>query len=538
MIFRKISTLNAKANNSQNIICITDNNWDDYFKYETAFNLSFLDSKGKVWEIGLVKIALKEQNIRRAKLPNSFTNLDKTFFSLGQSDDYYENIKIIDQRNLGFKEKYFKALNDIAFDLSLYEEVKGYDVTRLSIMRDISNNTIINQFHRIAKGGARLTNYKFGFIMPSLYSTNKGTYRIDNPNSIFFKVIPGSTPPTNIHAVIGRNSAGKTTFIKNMINAALNKDNNSDKEYGYFYRIRLKDDKIARMYPSDIFANVICVAFSAFDDFPSSNEVPKDIDDTFIPYKFIGLDYTESENIIGSQSNRLINILAKQFSDSLHYCFKDISRKKMWKNAMIDLSCDPHLESFVNESGIIEVDTIDNKDEFLDKAQLFFKILSSGHKIILLTITRLIEHVREKSFIILDEPETHLHPPLLANFIRTLSDILIEKNAVAIITTHSPIVLQEIPSSCAWKIFRTGYNISINELENETFGTNINELMREVFELDNDKSGYKQLLVNIAKNCNYDYEAILDTFKHNIGDDARTILKTIIALHEVDKENA
>lgn len=56
----------------------------------------------------------------------------------------------------------------------------------------------------------------------------------------------------------------------------------------------------------------------------------------------------------------------------------------------------------------------------------------------------------------LDEPESHLHPPLLSAFIRSLSELLILRNGVAIIATHSPVILQEVPKRCAWILNRSG----------------------------------------------------------------------------------
>ncbi|MFD7630846.1 AAA family ATPase [Streptomyces sp. NPDC059851] len=65
----------------------------------------------------------------------------------------------------------------------------------------------------------------------------------------------------------------------------------------------------------------------------------------------------------------------------------------------------------------------------------------------------LIEHVAERSLVLIDEPESHLHPPLLASFIQTLSRLLTERNGVAVVATHSPpVVLQEVPRSCVYKL--------------------------------------------------------------------------------------
>ena len=66
------------------------------------------------------------------------------------------------------------------------------------------------------------------------------------------------------------------------------------------------------------------------------------------------------------------------------------------------------------------VDVEDNL--FARRARRIFRKLSSGHKIVLLTITKLVEKVEEKTLILVDEPEAHLHPPVLSAFVRALSD--------------------------------------------------------------------------------------------------------------------
>ena len=121
------------------------------------------------------------------------------------------------------------------------------------------------------------------------------------------------------------------------------------------------------------------------------------------------------------------------------------------------------------------------KEELQTYARKLFERLSSGHKIVVLTITRLVETVEEKTLVLMDKPEAHLHPPLLSAFVRALSDLLLNRNGVAIIATHSPVVLQEVPRSCAWKIWRSGSKVDVERPEIETFGENIEILTREVF---------------------------------------------------------
>ena len=123
-----------------------------------------------------------------------------------------------------------------------------------------------------------------------------------------------------------------------------------------------------------------------------------------------------------------------------------------------------------------------------------FERMSSGHAIVLLTMTRLVETVDEKTLVLMDEPESHLHPPLLSAFTRALSDLLNNRNGVAIIATHSPVVVQEVPRSCVWTMERSRAEGATNRPELETFGENVGVLTREIFGLEVTRSGFHHLL--------------------------------------------
>lgn len=123
------------------VILIKDN-WDDWFQYETKYNLIYVKD-GKRIDIGSVKIGQiqMETNQRTAKIPNDFNNLSEQFFSLGQSDYYYENIK-----NLGdsLRIDILEALNDIAYNKEPYKKVKLLSAARFSLMREV-NDFMITQ---------------------------------------------------------------------------------------------------------------------------------------------------------------------------------------------------------------------------------------------------------------------------------------------------------------------------------------------------------------------------------------------------------
>ena len=157
-----------------------------------------------------------------------------------------------------------------------------------------------------------------------------------------------------------------------------------------------------------------------------------------------------------------------------------------------------------------------------------FRNLSSGHKIVLLSISRLVEYVEERTLVLLDEPEAHLHPPLLAAFVRALSDLLFNRNGVAIIATHSPVVLQEVPKTCVWKLRRHGFNAKSERPEIETFGENVGVLTREVFGLEVTQSGFHKM-VSEAVQQNPLFEEVLEKFNNQLGAEAQLIIRALIA---------
>ncbi|MFE0908059.1 AAA family ATPase [Streptomyces rochei] len=152
-------------------------------------------------------------------------------------------------------------------------------------------------------------------------------------------------------------------------------------------------------------------------------------------------------------------------------------------------------------------------------------------------MTRLVEHVGERTLVLIDEPETHLHPPLLSAFIRVLSDLLTERNGLAIVATHSPVVLQEVPAHCVWKLRRYGDHLAADRPSIETFGENVGILTHEVFGLEVTDTGFHRDL-SVLVDEGLSYEGILDRFQGRLGGEARIIARSLIAARELDDTSA
>lgn len=523
--------LNRNPPNTDNfrggVILIKDN-WDDWFTYETQFYMYYVSLDGMPQEIGAVKIGQEnmEKGQRSARLPNMFNALPSNCFSLGQSDFYYENIN-----HLGgnFREEILGGLRDLAYYPDLYSRVRDLDVTRNSLMRDISNFTLTRQYQRIAKGNARLTKYEIEYTYPPQFQ--------EEPVKLTFNVVPESNPPTNIHVIIGRNNVGKTYLIKNILSAIYSIEDGIN--HGV---LRATNNLTGQLVNSRIqaFANVLCVSFSPFDDY--SEIVSRVMRRKAMPFTYIGINqfpFDKENNInnnsttIPSEIKPLQETLKDDFCAALKECL-GVKRKFQMLNMMMPiLESDPvfahsELRSLINEVAFQS----NNSLEF--PVRKTFERLSSGHQVIMLTLVQLIAHLTERTFVVLDEPENHLHPPLLAAFVRALSELLINYNGVALVATHSPVILQEVPRRCVWKLNRNGNEITASRLEIESFGAAIGALTREVFGLEVRQSGFHKMLAE-AVDKGLSYDEILVLFNNELGDEALILLQTLILLRDREK---
>ncbi|MFW2378791.1 AAA family ATPase [Aliarcobacter butzleri] len=462
-------------------------NWND-FSYRTLYKIILFDENSIKHDLGYIKIAnFGQTTLLRIELENEFNALDERFFSLGQSSEYYVTIQNLSSE---LKELFLTSIKDIVFDEELQLQALEEDVMHTSLLRDTALATLNGQYKRILSGGAILTPYNFS------YKTEQS--RSEAGYELSFNVKPESNPPTNIHVLIGRNGVGKTHLLNNMVKSFINLEN----VQGEFYQ-----EENEWGDTEEFFSKVVTISYSAFDPFNPYEE------GEYPNYSYIGLKKDRS----GITKNH--NELAKEFFDSINHCFA-IGKKEKWLNAVRSLESDP-LFSEINITQLAEGDLEENQTIRL------FKKLSSGHSIVLLIITKLVEKIEEKTLVLLDEPEAHLHPPLQSALIRALSDLLINRNAVAIIATHSPVIAQEVPRECAWKLSRFGYEANAERFESETFGESIGKLTREVFRLEVNKSGFYRMLHKDVED-GMTYDRIVQKYNNQLGFEAKLLLRALL----------
>lgn len=467
--------------------------WNDY-GYYTLFDLYHYDKTGKRSQLGSVKVMTSGLETGDHPLfpDEPFSSLDERYCSLGQDQAYYEAIFDLES---GLRESLLRGLRDCVLDPNILAKFEHEKAFHTSLMRSVRRSDVDRLFPSILNGSVVQTPFNFSFEPAS------------SPKSaIEVEVEPQSLPPSNIHVLIGRNGVGKTRLLSGIVDQLLGRTKGDIGVEGAVTFAGAGED--------ERFTSVVSVAFSAFDRFePIEGELFGSV-----RYAYVGLKRvtTEEEAASGSELKSGAELSA-EFETALEACLNQ-PRKDRWVKAIRSLSSDPIFAEH-------EIDTQSDNEDALRTITEVFHTLSSGHKIVLLTVTRLVELVDEKTLVLMDEPETHLHPPLLASFTNVLSDLLINRNGVALIATHSPVVLQEVPRKCVTIVDRSGSSFRFYRPSLETYGENVGTLTREVFNLEVLDSGFHRRIKSELEIIGYDQ--LLEKFGQQIGGEGRALARVL-----------
>ena len=109
--------------------------------------------------------------------------------------------------------------------------------------------------------------------------------------------------------------------------------------------------------------------------------------------------------------------------------------------------------------------------------------LSSGQLAFIKFIVQACLFVENGTLVLLDEPETHLHPNFISQFIRILDRLLKLTGSIAVIATHSAYFVREVPRNQVL-VFKEGSNgqVDIQNPRLKTFGADVGAISYFVFE--------------------------------------------------------
>ena len=120
-----------------------------------------------------------------------------------------------------------------------------------------------------------------------------------------------------------------------------------------------------------------------------------------------------------------------------------------------------------------------------------------------------------------DEPENHLHPPLLSFYYARVRKIIDSYSSVAFIATHSPVIVQETFSRNVNIVRRLDGKTVISQPQIETYGATITSITTEVFDLTTDKMNtynvFRRVFEKEMLELDEKPERVIEDFKKAIG---------------------
>ncbi|GAA2598991.1 AAA family ATPase [Dactylosporangium fulvum] len=494
---------------------LINDNWDDY-KFKTTFHAELCLSPKETTQLGELKVLQRNQHGGRTLLPEGvFDRLGAEYCSLGQNFEYYETLKQFPKQ---VYDPILRGLRDVVRDeriLFAFEQEEGF---RLSLMRHGSAARALQD----APGLFGFNEEESGDGLRFKFVTNVGGES--------FNIVLGFNQvevlPDNINVVIGYNGTGKTQLLANLALVA-SADSTKREELrgsaGYF-----SDSNDVR------FGAVICISYSAFDTFalPESflrrSEVSTgtqrlkdrgEIND----YTYCGLRKRADEQQLDTREPRGLKTI-----DEVHGDFRRALKRARSADKRAALIA--ALSIIGREPSFGRIGLEPHMAYYDQTWHTYFEKLSTGHKIVLNMLVQIIAHGRPRSLILIDEPESHLHPSLLAAFLRALNGTLRRFNSYAVIATHSPVVLQEMPRNQVRILTRFGSRTIVQHPLSETFGENVGYLTSNVFNLDNTQTDYHSVLKQLAENDDLSMDDIEELFDGELSGQARAYVRSLRAI--------
>ena len=452
-----------RAGTYKNCIVLYDDNWNDYC-YKTTFHAVFCNKNCEIVAIGDVKIYYYDFDKKREEhygqavsdvIGKNINQLSEKFCSLGQTLSYYQKLKdacpndYLDILN---------RLNDIAINPELRKQFIEEDGVQASLLRESSAEKALNEAATLLET-AKLNQKDVSFSYFAKVPYN------DDRTQLTFDFRKSECLPYRINALIGKNGVGKTQILSCLAESLSGLTESVSEKEKSFKGKRPPVDK------------VISVSYSAFDEF--RKRVTENTKYSENSYAYCGIQSDHGTLSLDELQCNFIRALE---------VIRQRGRLDSWKSIMGELIEKEHID-LIERAANREIDSIH---------------WSSGQYILVCTMTEVIATIEKESLLLFDEPELHLHPNAVANTLRMLYRLLEEFDSYAIFATHSPLIVQEIPSRYVQILSRIDNVLTVRKPTLECFGENVTNITNDIFDVNGSESNYKAILKELSTKMSFD----------------------------------
>lgn len=527
----KIALENAPAEFGDTItLSAVKPNWNDFgFNYHAAGSFLY---NGAPFHISLFFIPLELRTVKPyshlSKAPHG--NLNYYTSILAQPELYKSLAEKLSRKHLEFL---LANLHDISYERSIgnmrSDEFIQSEPFRLGVLRySDAYLSLVNGFDSAYTSPPVLdakTPFSLSTLLPG--TENFLSFDVGYRHHEHFD--------DRVHCLIGLNGAGKTNLLVKLITAAALECNNhhkfrpSTELYSNSQTTIINEDvkldlpkgftfnRVVSYYsdPSSTLPRHSSIGAFEYHAFNTTSNAEKKGFHENLSYLLVTLLRIEDDAFEHSKWTILTNSLSSSIPMNLlaipvtgncpDYCCVEDANGRKWS----------YISQMSNEQRSLEIlGTIDTEREpsFLSAGTRRVIALSSGQRSMFQFALHFLTHAGYGTLLIIDEPETYLHPNLVSDYMMLLYQILEYTSSVAIIATHSAYVVREVPTHCVHILERKNNKATINKPYLQTLGANVSEISLAVFG-DSTVDAYHRRVTELISKTNMPFEQIIHLYK-------------------------
>ncbi|MGY1890038.1 AAA family ATPase [Pseudomonas sp. SDT291_1_S447] len=513
------------------IVTLRNPTWNDFwFNYHAVANIQY---KSESIDFDLYLVPWNEQGTifnelskaPQGELTNYLSLLRKpaTYKELASrldEPDYTELLKALNELSAAKHLKLITQtqLHDIAALEPIRQGILRATSAYLSLARGYENSYVAENC-----GDAR-TDFSFSMLLPGTNEFLRLAF--EYKNHIFFQ--------DRIHCLIGVNGVGKTQVLSGMIGSIaqrcgeLNKNSPKPKlRYPSNSPIERADRRID--LPDGFYFNRV-IAYCS--DMSTTLPLPGE-PSSFEYHIFNSADQNSSSLYGESLAHLLLNILrdaSTEFSQraweilrtSLENLIpmdrlaipvtKECPQEHYFIDELGDRWC--YISKISGEQNSLDIyGTVDSNrpPAIFSSARTLPIALSSGQRAMFRFALHFLTHASYGSLLIIDEPETYLHPNLVSDYMMLLYNILTATGSVAVIATHSAYVVRELPKHCVHVLQREHDVVVSRSPYLNTLGASVSEISTTVFG-DSTANAYHRKITQQLADSDLSFEQVLESY--------------------------
>lgn len=310
----------------------------------------------------------------------------------------------------------------------------------------------------------------------------------DNFYTLPFRFTPDAVFRSRISVLIGRNGVGKTLLLKAIIDG-LHDHGRHEFNKRFMPAVRPSRVIVFSSVPSDPFPKSIGAWRGIDYEYFAVNSSYDDRGDSLLA-ALVACRKTGELNVFGKNRDQSRMDVVREALNSiglwngLHLPVRSQDKKNLLPGAIeIDgKSYFPMHRRLHEQSSIRLIQQIDwSRAAVILDEEMEVRRPSSGEYAMMRFATQAASAIEQGSLLLLDEPETHLHPNFVSNLMEILDNLLQSTGSIAIIATHSAYVVRETPRDGVNVLTLENRQISIDRPRMQTFGANIDSISQFVF---------------------------------------------------------